>query len=234
MFQTLLENNANKSEKNNQGENILLLSFQTGAVVPKEILWLENIDFTQSNNLWENALFYALKNKDSASFSSLLEKNIPLEHRSNQGENLVDILIKNDDFENLFVLMQHSFNIDDGLIQAVKNKKSEFVKILLKHKNTLQLDINRSDENKQSAIFYAVINNDLEMVKLLSINDALIDEKNMLGQTPLMIASMQWESNIVSYLLKMKANPMSISKEWKTAKQYAQEAKQNHILELLP
>lgn len=38
MFQTLLENNANKSEKNNQGENILLLSFQTGAVVPKEIL----------------------------------------------------------------------------------------------------------------------------------------------------------------------------------------------------
>lgn len=100
-------------------------------------------------------------------------------------------------------------------------KNIEIMKVLLEN----EADINTTNKDGETLLHSAVKNKDLEMVKFLIANGALIDQENNKKETPLLIACdygfHRWEedvsltNSVILFLLEKGANVHSLNK-WKT------------------
>lgn len=109
---------------------------------------------------------------------------------SNNNLDIVNLLLEKQ--ANLF-----SNNKMSALYAASKNGHIEIVKKLI----SIGDNINYPIENDNYAIHGAVLSGNLEIVKLLHINGALMDIENIDGVTPLLLASEKGQIDIVEYLL---------------------------------
>ncbi|KKQ48512.1 MAG: hypothetical protein US69_C0020G0008 [candidate division TM6 bacterium GW2011_GWF2_38_10] len=128
---------------------------------------------------------------------NLTHKTPPVDNPNNQqGDHPVDKPSNNandkpNDHENLFVLHK-----------AITNKETETARALIL--NPYQ-NLEIFDENHNTALHLAVLNNNIELVLLLLQNRVLVNIPNILGQTPLHIAAQYGCYEIVKALINAHA-----------------------------
>ncbi len=94
------------------------------------------------------------------------------------------------------------------LLFEVKNNNLKEVKNLLKKHTTNK---NIEDSLGHNAVFYAVMNQNLKMLKLLSDFEVKMNQQNNDGSTPLLYAIWKGNFDIVKWLLKRISKPYNIN-----------------------
>lgn len=69
---------------------------------------------------------------------------------------------------------------------------SSVIEILDKKRNGIKPDINFKGENDWTALHYAAYNGNVKMTNLLLYHEAIIDNLNIIRQTPLIIAAQRF------------------------------------------
>lgn len=145
-------------------------------------------------------------------FDITLQYDKVLNNNGNAEQYIVSMetLIK-DSFRKLHIIgaITHS----QMLLQSVKNKDLEAVKscLIWQNKDNGIEFVNAKNEFGETALFNAVINEDVEMTKLLIDNGADVNVKNKSGNTPLMLIATQYTTsqnkiNIANMLIERGAN----------------------------
>lgn len=113
------------------------------------------------------------------------------------------------------------------LLTASQFGYREVCEILLK----AGADVLETDNNLYGVLHYAAVCNKTEIVHLFSTNKLLVDTKNKFGETPLIVSAIQGNRDVCDILLKAGAD-LNITKDGKTAMQFAKEAQKNDVVEL--
>jgi len=223
----LIYNGANLSEKNNDGKTALILASEIGNVEIVELLVKSgaNIDeqegITPHNISRRNALMRAIENNHVK---------------------VVELLIKNG----------ASLAISDKLWQtpliiAVQGNRLEIVKLLLekiikdrekiKDKNEIEQYndeyLNTRDFFGKTALMYAALQNNLEIMDLLIKSGAYIDAEDVTGDTALIYAAKESKAAAVEFLIRNKSSLYHENDYNKTALDYAVENGHTEIVKLL-
>lgn len=114
---------------------------------------------------------------------------------------MLDLLLKNTTLKSL--VNKPDKQGLNPLIYAVRDNKIEILEELLKFKD---LDIDFQDKDKNSAIHYAVIQRNSQLVDILVENGIDIDKQNADGRTSLMLAALNGSEQIVDQLLDFGPN----------------------------
>ena len=112
----------------------------------------------------------------------------------------------------------------------IESSKNGYYNIVEKLLNEFNININTKDKWGRSSLIWAVLNNHLNIVKLLLKNRANINQTGENLYTPLMYASYKGYNEMVEFLLKNGANINLKSNDGKTASSIADN---NDILKLL-
>ncbi|CDK31067.1 ankyrin repeat domain-containing protein [Candidatus Babela massiliensis] len=194
------KDNPNLFENLIQGINLLNLPNIRDIVLAsiKHSIELNNIDISNK--------YYSTSNNHTLLVRYILDKNIPyirslflllntLEKRD---------LIK-DDRINLFLSNINRSVVVTPLIYACYTQNKELVKILLEN----EVDVNETDENGNTALFYSslIVNLDLEIINLLLNYGANVNIQNKVGYTALMDAVEANNLDLIRLLLAHRANP---------------------------
>ena len=107
--------------------------------------------------------------------------------------NDIDIELKNnkDNKTLLMHVLEHNYNYGNDIVKEIIKRKA---------------NIHAIDTNGNSVLFYAIKSYNMEMCLYILNNGANIEEKNISGETPLMMASKNGFFNMVVRLIHMKAN----------------------------
>ncbi|XP_076655935.1 uncharacterized protein LOC143360718 isoform X2 [Halictus rubicundus] len=89
------------------------------------------------------------------------------------------------------------------LCEALKNRRTEIVKLLLINGSKVN---NKSKKHSDTPLHLAIVNGDIEIVKMLLDRGADIDAKNKCGCTPLYNAVRNKKMKVIELLLKHRAN----------------------------
>lgn len=196
------KDNPNLFENLIQGINLLNLPNIRDIVLAsiKRSIELNNINIS---NIYK---YYSTSNNHTLLVRYILDKNIPyirslflllntLEKRD---------LIK-DDRINLFLSNINRSVVVTPLIYACYTQNKELVKILLEN----EVDVNETDENGNTALFYSslIVNLDLEIINLLLNYGANVNIQNKVGYTALMDAVEANNLDLIRLLLAHRANP---------------------------
>lgn len=129
--------------------------------------------------------------------------------QNSEGDNALTLAIGNNHIDTLIRLCNIEsidMNVPNGnqkyvLHYAIEQRKPQMVHILLQYDS--RFDINQQDEERNTAMHKAVLDNNLEIVKLLCKNmDMDIEIMNQFRQTPFKIAYTRGYKDIVAELLK--------------------------------
>lgn len=104
------------------------------------------------------------------------------------------------------------------LVYAVRDNKIEILEELLKFKD---LDIDFQDKDKNSAIHYAVIQRNSQLIDILVENGIDIDKQNADGRTSLMLAALNGSEQIVDQLLDFGPDKTLTDNQGDTAEKLA-------------
>jgi uncharacterized protein len=103
----------------------------------------------------------------------------------------------------LVALLASAVGAEVRLIEAVKNRDLEEVRVLLKQR----ADVNAREGDEATALHWAAHLNDLRMVELLIEAGANVNAANDLGVTPLYLGCTNRGAAVVQRLLAARANP---------------------------
>jgi len=226
VFKEILKNLKNLNEKNNLWQNLLSIACSSSwsLNIIKEVLKL-NININELDIDWNSALHYALKNINYDVITELLKSWIDVNILNSKNENLLTYIIEKDDFKLLNLSLKYNLDFNKIInkeeksnifLELIKKDKLNILKIILRNKNDLKLDINFSDNLWQTALYYAIISKDLDLVKILISNEIDINKPDLTLKTPLMLASELWETNIVNLLVNSENIKINeLDKYWK-------------------
>lgn len=211
VFKELLKTFNNIKEKNILWQELLSIASAANAwwEMIQEILKLD-IDINAVDNEWNSALHYAVKTINYDIINELLTAWIDGNILNSKNENILTYIIEKNDIKLLNMVLKYNVDINKVIkkeenfnifLDLIKKDKIDLAKIILRNKSELKLDINFSDNLWQTALYYAIINKDLDLVKLLISNEIDINQANKDLQTPLMIASQIWDINIVNSII---------------------------------
>ena len=153
----------------------------------------------------DNSIILSHDNKHDKEykFGNMFGFNVTLQYdeelNHNKSANLYKIDTLKRTIQDQFISLNNmgALNINEMLLQSVKNKDLEAVKSCLiwqNRDNGIEF-VNAKNEFGETALFNAVINEDAEMTKLLINNGADVNVKNKSGNTPLMIIATQYTTS---------------------------------------
>lgn len=194
------KDNPNLFENLIQGINLLNLPNIRNIVLAsiKHSIELNNIDISNK--------YYSTSNNHTLLVRYILDKNIPYIRSLFL---LLNTLEKRDlikcDRINLFLSNINRSVVVTPLIYACYTQNKELVKILLEN----EVDVNETDENGNTALFYSslIVNLDLEIINLLLNYGANVNIQNKVGYTALMDAVEANNLDLIRLLLAHRANP---------------------------
>lgn len=232
VLKELLKTFKNIKEKNILWQELLSIASATNAwwEMIQEILKLD-IDINAVDNEGNSALHYAVKTINYDIINELFTSGIDGNILNSKNENILTYIIEKNDIKLLNMLLKYNLDINKVIkkeenfnifLDLIRKDKIDLAKIILRNKNELKLDINFSDNLWQTALYYAIISKDLDLVKLLISNEIDINQPNKDLQTPLMIASQGWDINIINSIInnpQIKIN--DLDKDGKNALIYA-------------
>lgn len=188
-------------------EIALALQIDCGGIEKNVIAKAMNNKITISINGGENEhKFYTHGFNITLQYGKALNNNGNAEQYIDSMETLIK-----DSFRKLHIIgaITHS----QMLLQSVKNKDLEAVKscLIWQNKDNGIEFVNAKNEFGETALFNAVINEDVEMTKLLIDNGTDVNVKNKSGNTPLMLIATQYTTsqnkiNIANMLIERGAN----------------------------
>ena len=121
----------------------------------------------------------------------------------NQEDMMIGLNGAQDDFDTFVPEAIKNPRQDSPLMLAVLDNDIAQVKNLLKNKKN---NVNYQNKDGQTALHYAALRNDSQLVRLLLDNQALIDSIDSLGRTPLHFASQNDSFDAAQILVERKAN----------------------------
>jgi len=208
--------NVNQLDKGSDDDSTLLLSsLKNEKYESAKVLIQNKADITISNKNGETPLSYVLKNS-SKNNNEILELVLPFIdlRQSYPPDNLTPLkyLIKSNNMDGIEILSKaEGFDINEvdsegssALSYAINNDPNNLgliEKVLLYGANVNQLD----KENKVPLI-YAIENENIDLVKLLTKYKADIQMKLPDGLTPIKLACIKNNTDIVKELFKVKKN----------------------------
>lgn len=192
-----------RNNLNNKAVISLLLAFRAN---PNLKVRFKGKDKDNANDIY--ALFVAVEANDLDLVKIFLDHGAMTNLKDNIGRNSLFYMLKkqNDVREMCSELIKRGINVNDGdfngytpLMESVNKNKGDIVEILLQAK----ADVNRvNDKDGNTAIHYAIMNSNKEILnKLMSYNPD-ITIKNKSGESPLeIISKTQKSAEFVSILL---------------------------------
>lgn len=103
-------------------------------------------------------------------------------------------------------LLNKKMYVDTEVEVQRRDSKDNVIDGIEVHREEIKLDVNKTDELGNSALFEAVKNQDTKMIRLLVKNNANIDMQNMLFETPLMYAVKHNLKDSIKELIDLGAN----------------------------
>ncbi len=222
LIQILIDNGADISIKNNQGNTALTEAAEQGNYYIVRTLINNGADIkTLPNNM---ALLLACAKGDTDKAKSLIEKGANVNFYTNYGHKTpLMFTCENYMFQTVKQLVEHGANInekDEGYSQTplyyaitgditnktkeVNNKKIEIIKYLIENGANIDEDIpiylNHETIKNYSILMHACDHNDVDVVKILLENGAKVNTKNSRGTTALHRAKQTGNKELIELL----------------------------------
>lgn len=216
-FKTLLENYINLNIQDKVGNTPLIYSIIFNKIAFFKQLVKHNANLNLANNNHENPIFIALINNKEEMVKILFQKEVDLEGENNNQENIYFSLIRSHNLDLIKMFLENkdiylkskNYCGNTLLHQAVLISDYKISKYLLEQ----GILANVVNNFKETPMFFAVRNNDLDMIYLLIQNGALLDIKNSFFETVYDIASkktleyLKFKDVSVGYLKYIKKYP---------------------------
>jgi ankyrin repeat protein len=209
VFYSLLEAGADINNSGDSGEIPLNHSIKNPEIVYfKELLNRKaNFSNVDKNNL--PPMFLSIKEGMDKKLKMLLSQGDD-PNKKWSGVSAIEYSIKSNNNNALEILLNSGVNlksVSKPIQLAIQKRNFAILKILTKHTNPN--DLNQKNSEGNTAIHFAVENNDVEILKYLISNKAEINVVNNLGHSPLYKAVTLGNVEIVGILLKEGADPNS-------------------------
>lgn len=103
------------------------------------------------------------------------------------------------------------YYIMSSLIEAVKNQNISLVRVLIRDRPLLGTNVNLKDEEGNTALIYALLNNNIEIAKILIKAAADVNVKNKIKQSPITICvENNLSLDIIRIILENGGDPNSV------------------------
>ncbi|KAL6624151.1 ankyrin repeat-containing domain protein [Neocallimastix sp. 'constans'] len=212
IIKSLLLRKANVNSKNTKHENALHIACRYGLRNVVEIIlkFGKNYDINALDKEGNTPLHYACYGKYTSIVKILLrEEHINVNITDPNGDSPLMIAVYNNHTDTVLELLNYpNINIDmlnkvleTPLIAACRLNYYNVAKILIDHKANIN---NRYDANGETAIFHSVRNGSKILTKYLLNNKACITYTNKNGQTPLALAKVINNKEIIGILLSRR------------------------------
>ncbi len=192
----LIEKGANVNDTDKEGFTPLILASQNGYIEIVELLIKEGANINKKNNEGFTPLMAACEADCLEIVDLLIVKGSDLESNNRDGATALMIAVKKNQLEIVKLLIEKGADVNSSdynktaLILAFKKNMLEISKFLIKK----GANINLKDINKKSALYYAVMNENIELIKELVEAGIDIYGKDELNRTIL---------NYISEMLKI-------------------------------
>lgn len=199
--------------------------------------YLETGDVNVVNERGMSLLHYAIVFNNTEMFDLLIENYINVNIQDNFGETPAHVCVVNNKIGFLKSLIRHGADLTiknkDGmtpLFKACTLGREAMVYLLLESQS---LNLYETDSKGETLFMGLVRSRNLELLNKLSLDDRIVDMKNVFGEAPLHIASKAGDINVCRYLLMNKAfvNIKNNSKE--TPLFYAVRSQNKEVIDLL-
>jgi ankyrin repeat protein len=181
--------------------------------------------------------FKAVAAGDTAAMAELLDKGMHIDTRNGNGETALRLAVANNDIATVRFLIDKGANPNvqtraglTPLSRAAGQGYNAILKILL---DIPGIDVDLQDNDGNTPLRLATVNNQTESVKLLLEKSANPNIQNNDGNTPLIRAVAQGYTEITKLLLQARANPDIRNNALMTAADFAVERGQSATLKIL-
>lgn len=237
------ENIEMKDIKTASWTNLLHFSVQSWKMdLIKEIQKLK-IDINSIDDFWNTPLLYAASlsgNLDTISY--LLEQKADINKLNNDKNNLLTTSINIKDYKLFDLVLKNLWDFnkiineetkENIFLKIIKSKDNYLIKKTIQNNKKIKLNPNYIDNEWVWAIEIAINNNDIDtLYYLLNIEKIDLNIKNKLSQTPFILASINWDYNLIN-LFKKFDNINYQDENWKTRLIYACEKWNENIIKFL-
>lgn len=207
VLKLLIDNGADINSQDHVGDTGLMHASFYYKVFYVQYLINRGANVNIKNNIGDTALSFVAKNqipeknKDNGAIitSYLINNGADINNENNFGQMPLILSIESGNYKILRVLVENGANIHNikALITAVDHKNKKIVYYLLDK----GINVNEKDENGNTALIVAVINNFFDMAGILIENNADVNLANMSEETPLKIAKKTQKNSIAEYLI---------------------------------
>lgn len=225
IFRNLIKDYNNIETQNNSGSTLLHIATEKWNLDFVKELLKNSIDINKADNDWNLAINIAAKNKNYDILDLLLKNKSNVDNVNNIWENILYTWIKDNDEKIVSIALANKANSNTKVseekinlfLYAVKNNKTSLVKIILQNNKNSDLEINTSDKDWKNALFYAIENKNLELLKMLIEYQIDINNIDINWDNAIIYSALKSDYNSFSYLIKANANYNKINKAWKNA-----------------
>lgn len=215
LVKLLLENKADIQQVNKYGNSLLHLAVEANNLYIAKLLinHTVNIDVDVKNLLGNTPIQSAIKKSKSDLVQLLLESKADIQQVNEFGENLLHLAVKSNNLNIAKLLINKGVDIQavdmlkkTPLVLAIESDKKEMVDLILGFMSEDSLKPkSKIDDN---VLQTAIRNNAYRSAEsILKKNPSLINEVNSVKDSPLHLAILKNQAEMVSVLLKHNADP---------------------------
>lgn len=200
----LIKNGANINSKDTSNNNALHFACIQNNFKIAKLLIDNNIDVNKKNNFLETPLIIACNNNNFKIAALLIKKNADIYVRDKNNFSLIYNSLKNNNNLITKILLKNINIFDDNNLNYLPifcstNNNLSILKLIIEN---CDLDINFRDDKGNSALFYACIYNNLDIVEYLLKFKLNLNIKNNDNKTILDIACENNNKKLIKLLLK--------------------------------
>ena len=161
-------------------------------------------------------LLFATNTADMQILNAIIDQ-VDINAQDQHGNTALMLAILQDNIKFFGILLEHGSDVNmqnkaelTALMQAVLAKNHTIIAALINNMAATKLDMNKRDQNGETALMHAVLQADYNTMIMLIANHVRIDEQNIRGETALMLAAKTLQAqhaHILSGLLIAQADP---------------------------
>lgn len=257
LFNLLVNEKAELDVIDNQSRTLLMLASREGHAVIVSHLISRHLNIHEKDVHGKTALMYAAENghlsvvnlfltkgesRDVIDSLRVLLAKFPqsINAQDESGKTMLMCAAESGDLAAVNFLLENGANQqlvdkkgDSALVYAIKNGKHELPQILFEKQAETDTDLNVTNQQGDSLLMNAVINQRVNMARWLLDKGARVDVVNQSGSSLLMLAVISQNVEMVALLLDRGANVHVVDREGDTALLYTAGRSSNRILVLL-
>lgn len=208
------------NSENKRGETALFYAAKMGKIELVKLLLRYEIDINYKNDLGEIALHYALMKGNLDVVKLLIEEGSDIKIKTKNSLTIANFAILGGDYnvftylhkKNYFDINQRDEQNNTLLHYICKTNNVKILKYILKY-----CLVNMKNNDKETPIFNAIRSGNLEIVKTLVLNGALIELENKYKESTFDFADTDMKQDLLeitekhSYQMRIKKYPLMIA-----------------------